>query len=318
MAAVPSNSSNLPSPSYSKIKKMQFAGPPPAGTHNLALDETTGSIVAYGAGGKYLGHFSGMSAKPSKTKKRQGVSNSPVVNTCRDATTAEISTIPGWSTYVSGVTVWRPDVWVWVCYDTDMVQLSLDGDPSCSTQSVSTDGTAQGNNLTMESDVILHIHPSCMRFDVQIGHEWCNNIVYHNHRIQTGTQDNQVTQKTTWTNENGKICVMQINTPSCTCSATGIIDLYLTGYIWNSFKTLFRQPGCTAAMTSAGTPCAGLGGKDLNNCLDNNQCTEHGHWALMVDSYVPNMVDRSHPLSFSSAFSSSSKSDYSIACYPIE
>ncbi|KAJ7875833.1 hypothetical protein B0H13DRAFT_2347905 [Mycena leptocephala] len=341
------NTSLSASPS---VKKIQFKGPPPASAHYMALDETTGAIVAYGTGGKYLGHFNATIGNLLQRRDTTSISN------CRDATTDEISTIPGWSTFVAGMTSWAagqaphtnyvndksyPAVWASVCYSTEVVSIQPDSDPSCSAQSTSVNGNAQGNeNASLHTEIQQGVSTSYSTTTEQTTQfSWGEQIsVTANLELasisvqqslslsltnthgsqQTSTKDDQYTTDVSWVDEPGEVCAMQLNVSTCTFSAQNTLDFYLTGFIWASFKTWFRDPSCTSALTASGGACANLSGKDLDKCYDNNQCAEHGHWASTAESFVPNEADRSHPMSFASTFATSADTTYQLVCNPIQ
>ncbi|KAJ7858660.1 hypothetical protein B0H14DRAFT_2577640 [Mycena olivaceomarginata] len=204
---------------------------------------TTGEIVAYGTGGKYRGHFSPLTAK---AQRRDGS-----LSNCRDATTDEIKT----------------------------------SDPSCSSQSTSTTGNSQGTeNATLETQVQQGVSTSYTTTTEETSQFTWSDSISINVELEIVSMEVEQSISLSLTNMHGSQDTASkddqfLNVTTCNFSAQNTIDFYLTGYIWSSFKTWFRDPSRSSALAPAGGACANLSGKDLDKCYDNNQCKEHGHYS---------------------------------------
>ncbi|KAJ7156297.1 hypothetical protein C8R46DRAFT_1115599 [Mycena filopes] len=322
----------------------------------VALDESSGAVVAYDSNGQSLDPQDGPQDSPDGLRGSLSMSaaattdNATTVNTCRPATDDELSTIPGWSKFIEGVTNWSggqapqstyvnntDSRWgISVCYATDTIQLTVDGDPSCSDTDIVTKGNSTGTDLGMEAAVTVGTSTSytttteeSSRFSwstsisVDAEFEIASASVQETVSLETTntkgsqssqTQNSQVTRTANWTNKDGRTCVVTQNEKDCTTKTTGQVDLYLTGFIWMSFKTWFRDPGCSQDLIQPGKACEGKTKKDLDKCYDANSCPNHGHYGNMVETYVPDQADRSNPLKFSNSLSTKSISDYSATC----
>ncbi|KAJ7742938.1 hypothetical protein DFH07DRAFT_964316 [Mycena maculata] len=322
----------------------------------LAIDTESGAVVAYDKNGKNLGEFNSTDVATGGTVvnvAKRDTTNTSIVNTCRPATQSEITSIPGWSKFVAGVTAWAgnqaPQTYyvndtdpAWgatVCYSTDTVQLTVQGNPTCTSNSVNVGGTSNGTNATFSTTVSKGTTTTfTTTTEKTSSFNWSDQMsitanlgVVKASDQQTlslsltntqGTQNSKssgemTSEKASWSNPSGETCSAVTNVTVCDYTATGSLDVYLSGYIWLSFKTYFRDPSCVASLIQPGAPCAGKGSKhnDLNHCYDANQCPEHGHYGQQIETYLPSISDRSNPLQFSDAVSSTTNAQYQIECH---
>ncbi|KAJ7433088.1 hypothetical protein B0H11DRAFT_2122983 [Mycena galericulata] len=320
----------------------------------LAVDEDTGAVVGYDANGKYLGQVNGTDKVGSKSGLASSLAVADTVtttDTCRQATQSDLSNIPGWSTFVAKVTAWAGQtpasyylndtdtgVGATICYSTDTVQMSVQGNPSCTSNEVSTDGSSEGTNSTITIKVTKGTSTSyTTKTEKTSSFTWNDQItatvdvgvakVSDQQTLSValnnseGTEDTQTSNDQTSVqqavqNPDGKHCSAMTNVTDCAFTATGSLDVYFTGYVWMSFKTWFRDPVCVKSLIAPGAPCAGKGSahNDLNHCYDANSCPTHGHWGQRVDDYLPNITDRSNPLQFSNALTSTTYANYTVVC----
>ncbi|KAJ7643105.1 hypothetical protein DFH06DRAFT_1427009 [Mycena polygramma] len=213
--------------------------------------------------------------------------------------------------------------------------LTAAGPPSCTSQNLETAGKSVGTDLTMQATVNVGTNTqyttttedtstftwsTSMSVDAEF--ELASASISTTLSLEVtntqGTQNSQTdsaqtTEQATWTNKDGQNCVVQQNQTDCTTHTTGSVDISLSGFIWMSYKTWFRDPGCVSALIQPGAACNGKGSA-VDSCYDANSCPEHGHWGLLVEQYVPAMADRSNPVKFSNTLSTSTLSQYSAVC----
>ncbi|KAJ7289750.1 hypothetical protein C8J57DRAFT_1628909 [Mycena rebaudengoi] len=338
----------------------------------LAIDNTTGTLVGYDSTGKYLGEIT-PAAKGSIANGAVASAASAPGETCRDATSEEISSIPGWGKFMAYATSqgggqtpqkeWvnsedRHDVWAYICYSTARVQLSADGDPVCNTHTSDALGTVQGigGNLSQKTTVTMGetLSYTSVTEDTS-SFAWTGSMSVEadvpglakataetsitlslENKIGSQVQDQKdmtSTHEDEWEVAVGTSCKVTVcaapeckrrilipeqqqELTDCTSKANGRVDVYLKGWIWASYHASWRDQGCIQSLTAPGAPCAGVRSahNDLNHCFDNNKCYAHSNWAFTIESVLPDMADRSHPMQFSNSFSSQSRSDVTKDC----
>ncbi|KIK62770.1 hypothetical protein GYMLUDRAFT_242415 [Collybiopsis luxurians FD-317 M1] len=237
---------------------------PRAVTH-IALDEETNEFVAFERDGtlhgRYLAHMEDLYQRRDDT-----------ASTCTNLTVDEAKTLSGWDAIVqyaddnwgtgSRSIVTNPSQYpgspAEVCITNQAIEATLDGDPTCETNNVTTSGQLVGTNGTV-AIAVAQGYTATAQFTVStaatIGLSDTMSVsikipevtdVSESITVSTSVTDTQTssfsaayseltTVTVTMTAPAGKTCDAISSVTSCTLQATGEIQYIASGWIWFNY-----------------------------------------------------------------------------------
>ncbi|KAI5832732.1 hypothetical protein K523DRAFT_413930 [Schizophyllum commune Tattone D] len=196
-----------------------------------------------------------------------------------------------------------PDKPARVCLTNNQVDITINGDPQCTTQSQSaggdfsgttgtvalsqTEGTAYtlSTTTTTEASVALGLSG-----EVKFGIPDIESVTYKTSLTTTvtnklgttesTTQNQQTTSTVTVSQADGQTCQLDFETKSCTTKGSGNLPFLASGWVWFVYK---------------------------------NKTKDHWNWALLMEGYLDE-GERSTYMNFDSTIGTETKSNYNVVC----
>ncbi|KAJ7485371.1 hypothetical protein FB451DRAFT_54950 [Mycena latifolia] len=278
----------------------------PRDATKLAFDPETGIVSVFDTRGSFIG-----TTQPSKRGKRD-------TGTCSALSADDVKALPGWDTLEAAAkSNWGKGSYnlatniddesgypAQACISNDEVEVTLSGDPSCTTTNQQSSGTLAGTTgkitlsaqtgtdssttttTTKTTDFTLGVSVSAkIGFPdiVDVTSTFSTSLTITNtlsSAVTTSTNQQQ-TSTITMDAKEGETCSLSFTSKACTGYGTGSIKFVATGWAWFEF---------------------------------NSKVDGHYYWALNMDSILSNEADRTSTLDFKSAISATDLSNYSGSC----
>ncbi|KAL1687926.1 hypothetical protein GGG16DRAFT_116475 [Schizophyllum commune] len=273
----------------------------------LAADPETGTIYLYDNRGLHLGIMERDTFEEIQAR----------AGGCSDISASEVQKLPGWDKLQSTANdFWGnyqreiktnnpdfPDKPARVCLTNNQVDITINGDPQCTTQSQSsggdfsgttgtaalsqTEGTAYtlSTTTTTEASVALGLSG-----EVKFGIPDIDSVTYKTSLTTTvsnklgttesTTQNQQTTSTVTVSQADGQTCQLDFETKSCTTKGSGNLPFLASGWVWFVYK---------------------------------NKTKDHWNWALLMEGYLDE-GERSTYMNFDSTIGTETKSNYNVVC----
>ncbi|KAL1681255.1 hypothetical protein EV122DRAFT_205928 [Schizophyllum commune] len=273
----------------------------------LAADPETGVIYLYDNRGIHLGAMEGHVFEAIQGR----------AGGCADISASEVQQLPGWDKLKSTANdMWgdyqreiktnNPDFAdrpARVCVTNNQVDITINGDPQCTTQSQSsggdfsgttgtvalsqTEGTAYTLSTTTTKQASVAIG---LGADVKFGIPEVADVTFKTSLTTTvtntlgttesTTQNQQTTSTVTVSQKDGQTCQLDFETKSCTTKGSGSLPFLASGWVWFVYK---------------------------------NKTKDHWNWALLMEGYLDE-GERSMYMDFDSTIGTETKSQYNVVC----
>ncbi|TRM68513.1 hypothetical protein BD626DRAFT_626804 [Schizophyllum amplum] len=280
----------------------------PRNATRIAVDEGSGTLVVFDNRGERLGL---MDRDAFSSFERRGS------GACTSLGADEVQKLPGWSKLVDMANdYWGdndrqiatnddeyPDYPASVCATNDQVDLTVNGDPECTTQSQSTGGDfsgtsgtvalqqTEGTSYTLETttnrqaSVALGVSTEVKMgipeiLDVTVGTSLTTTVTNSQGTTQSATNNQQTTSTVTVSQLDGQTCKLDFTSKTCTTKGSGSLPFVATGWVWFQYK---------------------------------KKTHDHWLWALNMD-VILDESDRSMNLDFNSIVSTDTRSQYNVVC----
>ncbi|KAL1751374.1 hypothetical protein FB107DRAFT_293951 [Schizophyllum commune] len=273
----------------------------------LAADPETGTIYLFNSRDEPIGSMDGEAAE-ALTRRAGG---------CSDISADEVQKLPGWGKLKDTAnSMWGnyqreiktnnpdfPDKPAAVCITNSDVDITISGDPQCTTQSQSIGGSVDGTNgtvmlqqtegtvytlettTTTEASVALQISASATfkippvaedTFSTSLTTTVTNTLG----KTESSSNNQQTTSTVTAQQKDGQTCKLDFETKTCTTKGSGQLPFIASGWVWFVYK---------------------------------NKTKDHWNWALLMEAYLDE-GDRSTYMNFESAIGTETKSQYNVVC----
>lgn len=279
----------------------------PRNATKLAVDEESGTVILFDSRDERLGV---MERDTFSSFDRRG-------GACTALSADEVQKLPGWDklkdyanknwgNYERQIATNEkeyPERAASVCATNEQVELNVNGDPQCTTQSQSaggdfsgTSGTvalsqSEGTAYTLEttttksSDVAVGLKTDISVgipeiADVTWGTSLTTTVTNSQGTTSSTTNNQQTTSTVTVAQADGQTCKLDFTSQTCTTKGSGNLPFIATGWVWFEYK------------------------KKTKN---------HWLWAVNMDAILDE-GDRSVSLSFDSILSTETKSQYNVVC----
>ncbi|KAL1706315.1 hypothetical protein EV121DRAFT_257428 [Schizophyllum commune] len=282
----------------------------PAHATKLAIDDVTKRIIAYDARGVHLGFVERSAFLKAKRDD---------VGACSSMSADDVQklTVPGWDQLEQKANDnWGdgsrkivtndedyPEQPAQICAE-DAGDITIDGDPECTTQTQSLDTTVSGTNgtatvsettgtkfsssQTVSQEASLAIGETV---SVKVGIPEVADVTsttsveakFTNTLSTTETSENnqQTTQTVAIAVPNGNSCKVNFDVTTCTTQGSGQVPFVATGWVWFEYD---------------------------------DKTEGHYKWALKIDDIVANKDDRSTFLKFDAQVKSDTNGEYKADC----
>ncbi|THU84596.1 hypothetical protein K435DRAFT_687187, partial [Dendrothele bispora CBS 962.96] len=287
----------------SAIPFPQLANELPSSVTHIAFDEDTGHYIAFNKDGSLYGRY--------VAEKRSMVNLDRRDSTCAPLSVGEAEALPGWKNVVqyandnwgdgSRNIVTNPTEYVdygaLVCVQTETVELSFTGEPTCQTNNITTGGLLVGTSgsvslgvdqgfaaaTTLTTTRVFSL-PSTIGVDTSL------SVKVGIPEVADVTQT--VTMSTSLTNDvvgvtitmdapEGKTCNAISSTNRCTLQATGNVRYIASGWVWFNYES--RKDG-------------------------------HYKWAVSIEATNPDIDDRSSTMKVTGSVEADTHVAYSGEC----
>ncbi|KAK7439313.1 hypothetical protein VKT23_017538, partial [Stygiomarasmius scandens] len=288
----------------------QLASELPSSVTHVAFDEDTGHYIAFNKDGSLYGRY--------VAEKRSTVNLDRRDSTCAPLRKEEAETLPGWKNILqyandnwgdgSRNIVTNPTEYVdynaLVCIQTETVQLSFTGEPTCQTNDITTEGLLVGTSGSVSLGVDQGFVAATTLTTTQastIGIDTSLSVKVGIPEVADVTET--ITMSTSFTNTNsqaasttyndvvrvtitmeapeGKTCNAVSSTKRCTLQATGEVKYIASGWVWFNYES--RVDG-------------------------------HYKWAVSIESTNPNIEDRSSTMKVAGSVEADTHVAYSGEC----
>ncbi|KAI5834574.1 hypothetical protein K523DRAFT_321776 [Schizophyllum commune Tattone D] len=273
----------------------------------LAADPETGTIYLFNSRDEHLGILDSDAA--SSFQRRAGG--------CADISADEVQQLPGWNKLKDQAnSLWGdyqreiktnnpdfPDRPASVCITNNQVDITINGDPQCTTQSQSIGGSVVGTNgtvmlsqtegtsytletsTTRQASVALDLSAEAkfgipeiaeVTFKTSITTTVSNTLG----KTESSSNNQQTTSTVTAQQKDGQTCKLDFETKTCTTKGSGQMPFIASGWVWFVYK---------------------------------NKTKDHWNWALLMEGYLDES-ERSTYMSFDSNIGTETKSQYNVVC----
>ncbi|KAL1744616.1 hypothetical protein HDZ31DRAFT_38218 [Schizophyllum fasciatum] len=273
----------------------------------LSADPETGTIYLYDNNGTHLGVMDGEVFESVQAR----------AGGCSDISASEVQQLPGWGKLKDTAnSMWGdyqreiktnnpdfPDKPARACITSNQVDITVNGDPQCTTQSSSAggdftgtygtvslsqvEGTAYTLSTTTTSQSAIAVG---LAADAKFGIPEVAGVTFKTSLTSTVTNtqgttqstssNQQTTQTVTVTQKDGQTCQLNFETKACTTKGSGSLPFVASGWVWFVYK---------------------------------NKTKDHWNWALLMEGYLDE-GERSTYMNFDSTIGTETKSDYNVVC----
>ncbi|KAL1658273.1 hypothetical protein GGF50DRAFT_108730 [Schizophyllum commune] len=273
----------------------------PRDATKLAADPETGTIYLFNSRDEPIGSMDGDAAEVL-TRRAGG---------CSDISADEVQKLPGWDKLKNQADdFWGgyereiktnnpdfPDKPAAVCITNNDVDITINGDPQCTTQSQSIGGSVDGTNGTVmlqqiEGTVytLETTTTSTLRFVISLVASFAYILLppaeasvalqISASATESSSSNQQTTSTVTAQQKDGQTCRLDFETKTCTTKGSGQLPFIASGWVWFVYK---------------------------------NKTKDHWNWALLMEAYLDE-GDRSTYMNFDSAIGTETKSQYNVVC----
>ncbi|KAH7100106.1 hypothetical protein BKA62DRAFT_658916 [Auriculariales sp. MPI-PUGE-AT-0066] len=278
----------------------------PVNAVNIAKDPELDVVIAYDADGNVLGQL------PASVGMRKRDAGS-----CVNMSSDDVQKLPGWEKIAQYAREnwgdnWDsananpdqyPDRGAILCVAGDVTPVTLDGEPSCKTQSQSTGGTIVGadgtvslsaNQGTSQTTQVTVTQGSSLAVGASVSAKvgipevaeitasMSSTVTFTNDLSTSNsfTSSNQQTQTVSLQNQAGKSCSLTFDVQTCDLTGTGNVRMLGSGWMWFFYGS--RKNG-------------------------------HYHWAASIDSILSE-DERQTSIGFRTSTSTNTASKYNAVC----
>ncbi|KAI5892582.1 uncharacterized protein SCHCODRAFT_02626523 [Schizophyllum commune H4-8] len=273
----------------------------------LAADPETGTIYLFNSRDEPIGSMDGEAAET--IHRRAGG--------CSDISADEVQKLPGWGKLKDTAnSMWGdyqreiktnnpdfPDKPAAVCITNNDVDITINGDPQCTTQSQSIGGSVDGTNgtvmlqqtegtvytlettTTTQASVALGISASATFKIPEVAEDTFSTsltttVTNTLGKTESSSSNQQTTSTVTAQQKDGQTCKLDFETKTCTTKGSGQLPFVASGWVWFVYK---------------------------------NKTKDHWNWALLMEAYLDE-GERSTYMNFDSAVGTETKSQYNVVC----
>ncbi|KAI4293895.1 hypothetical protein K525DRAFT_291663 [Schizophyllum commune Loenen D] len=288
----------------------------PRDATKLAADPETGTIYLFNSRDEPIGSMDGDAAEVL-TRRAGGCSDISADEVQKRTWILLLLSVPGWDKLKNQADdFWGgyereiktnnpdfPDKPAAVCITNNDVDITINGDPQCTTQSQSIGGAVDGTNgtvmlqqtegtvytlettTTTEASVALQISASATfkippvaedTFSTSLTTTVTNTLG----KTESSSSNQQTTSTVTAQQKDGQTCKLDFETKTCTTKGSGQLPFIASGWVWFVYK---------------------------------NKTKDHWNWALLMEAYLDE-GDRSTYMNFDSAIGTETKSQYNVVC----
>ncbi|THU93462.1 hypothetical protein K435DRAFT_903581 [Dendrothele bispora CBS 962.96] len=294
----------------SAIPFPQLANELPSSVTHIAFNEDTGHYIAFNKDGSLYGRY--------VAEKRSMVNLDRRDSTCAPLSVEEAETLPGWKNIVqyannnwgdgSRNIVTNPTEYVdygaLVCIQTETVELSFTGEPTCQTNNITTGGLLVGTSGSVSLGVdqgfaaattLTTTQASTIGVDTSLSVKvgipevadvtqtvtMSTSLTNTNSQAASTTYNDVVSVTITMDAPEGKTCNAISSTNRCTLQATGDVKYIASGWVWFNYES--RKDG-------------------------------HYKWAVSIEATNPNIDDRSSTMKVTGSVEADTHVAYSGEC----
>ncbi|KAL1707936.1 hypothetical protein EV121DRAFT_277553 [Schizophyllum commune] len=294
----------------------------------LAADPETGTIYLFNSHDENLGMMSGEAAE-AVTRRAGG---------CSDISADEVQKLPGWDKLKSQADdFWGgyereiktnnpdfPDKPAAVCITNNDVDITINGDPQCTTQSQSIGGSVDGTNGTVmlqQTEGTVYTLETTTTTEASVALEISASATFKIPPVAEDTFSTSLT--TTVTNTLGKtwvararnLHIINLTSPFLPSSESSSSNQQTTSTV-----TAQQKDGQTCKLDFETKTCTTKGSGQLPFIASGwvwfvykNKTKDHWNWALLMEAYLDE-GDRSTYMNFDSAIGTETKSQYNVVC----